>query len=84
MKSSYPYKCEYCSGTVRERLVEREAFKAKCGFVILENLTIGICDKCGNRYYSAAILRQVQQIAAGKISPDRRDPIPVSHAHRSR
>jgi len=84
MKSSYGYQCECCKGTVREKLVEREAFKDKNGFVILENLIIGVCDQCGNRYYSAAILRQVQQIAAGKISPDRRDPVPVSHAHRSR
>jgi YgiT-type zinc finger domain-containing protein len=72
MKSSYGYQCEYCNGTVREKLVEREAFKDKDGFVILENLIIGVCDRCGNRYYSAAILRQVRQIAAGKISPDRK------------
>jgi YgiT-type zinc finger domain-containing protein len=84
MRRDYGYQCEYCNGTVREKLVEREAFKDKNGFVILENVTIGICGKCGNRYYSAAILRQVQQIASGKIPPDRRDPIPVSHVHRSR
>ena len=28
----YEYRCEYCEGTVRSRLVNREAFKHKSGF----------------------------------------------------
>ena len=82
MKDSYGYGCEYCKGTVRERTVEREAFKHKNAFVILENASIGICDRCGNHYYSAAILRRVQEIATGKTPPDRLEPIPVAHADK--
>lgn len=51
----YNYQCEYCSGIVRPKRIEREAFKHKNRFVILENVTIGVCDVCGNRYYNAAI-----------------------------
>jgi YgiT-type zinc finger domain-containing protein len=82
MKDSYGYGCEYCDGTVREKTVEREAFKQKHGFVILENVSIGICDHCGNRYYSAAILRRVQEIACGKTPPDRMEPVPVANANK--
>jgi YgiT-type zinc finger domain-containing protein len=60
--------------------VEREAFKHKQGFVILEDISIGICNKCGNRYYSADTLRQVQAVATGKIPPERTERVPVTHA----
>jgi YgiT-type zinc finger domain-containing protein len=80
MSAGFEYRCEYCSGTVREKSVEREAFRHKNGFVILENLVIGVCDKCGNRYYSAEVLHRVFDIASGKITPERTEQIPVAHA----
>ena len=54
-------------------------FKHKNGFVILENVIIGVCDTCGNRYYSAEILHTVHQIATGKQKPERTESIPVAH-----
>ncbi|MEH2066544.1 MAG: hypothetical protein V7K50_30475 [Nostoc sp.] len=36
----YGYRCEYCEGTVQPRIVKREAFKHRDGFVILEDVTI--------------------------------------------
>ena len=76
----YGYKCEYCEGTVQPRLIEREAFKHKNGFVILENVTIGVCDVCGNRYYSADILHTVHDIATGRRKPEKTEVIPVALA----
>ncbi len=79
----YGYRCEYCTGTVRPQAVEREAFKHAQGFVILEQVTIGVCDGCGNRYYSADLLHQVERIATGRLAPERLDSIPVSRAGSS-
>ncbi|MEE9221145.1 MAG: YgiT-type zinc finger protein [candidate division NC10 bacterium] len=79
MTSKFGYRCEYCDGTVREKVVEREAFKHKEGFVILEDVVIGVCDKCGNRYYSADTLKRVEAIATGKIPPERTEEVPVAH-----
>lgn len=75
----YGYKCEHCDGTVRPKLVAREAFKHKNGFVILENVVIGVCDTCGNRYYSADILHAVHDIATGRRKAERTETIPVMH-----
>ena len=75
----YGYQCEYCEGTVRPKTVEREAFKHKTGFIILENVTIGVCDICGNRYYSAEILHTVNDIAQGMRLPERTEMVPVAH-----
>ncbi len=73
------YQCEYCEGTVRPKKVEHQAFKHKKGFVILENITIGVCDVCGNRYYSADIIHAIHEIAAGVRMPERTAPVPVAH-----
>lgn len=75
----YGYGCEYCDGTVQSKTLDRESFKHKQGFVILEDVSIGICDQCGNRYYSAEILRKVDEIASGKQKPERLQDIPVAH-----
>ena len=80
MNKQFGYRCEYCEGTVRPRRVEREAFKHKSGFVILEKVTIGVCDQCGNRYYSADVLKRVHAIATGKVKPKRTQRVPVAHA----
>lgn len=74
----YGYPCRYCHGTVQPRTVAKEAFKHKNGFIILENVTIGICDSCGNRYYSADILHAVHEIATGARQPDRTAKVPVA------
>ena len=75
----YGYQCEYCEGVVKPRKVKRESFKHKNGFIILEDVTIGVCDQCGNRYYSADILHTVHELATGKRVPDRTEEVPVSH-----
>lgn len=75
----YGYRCEYCEGKVQPRVVKREMFPHKDGFVILEDVTIGVCDACGNRYYSAEVLERVHEIATGRRAPERTEAIPVSH-----
>jgi YgiT-type zinc finger domain-containing protein len=77
---TFGYRCEYCDGTVRPKRVAREAFKHRRGFVILEDVVIGVCDVCGNRYYSAATLRRVEAIATGKVPPERTEAVSVARA----
>jgi YgiT-type zinc finger domain-containing protein len=78
-KKVYDQLCEHCEGTVRPKKIDREAFKHKKGFVILEGITVGVCDGCGMRYYSAEILHEVHDIATGAKAFDRIEQIPVSH-----
>jgi len=77
--ASYGYRCEHCEGTVRPKKIDREAFKHKKGFIILEGIVAGICDGCGARYYSAEILHAVNDVATGAKPFDRLEEIPVSH-----
>ena len=80
MTNLFGYRCEYCEGIVQKKRMERETFKHKSGFVILENVVIGVCDTCGNRYYSAGTLKRVEEVATGKSPPERTEQVPVAHA----
>ena len=74
----YGYKCEYCEGTVTEKMVEKEIFKHRTGFVMIEHAPIGVCDHCGYRYYHSSILKRVDDIATGRHAPVRMESIPVA------
>ena len=75
----YGYKCQYCDGHVQPKRPKTEGFKHKDGFILLEDVTIGVCDTCGNRYYSAEILHAVHQLATGERQPERTAEVPVAH-----
>jgi len=63
---------------VRERLVDREVLRHKGGFVALEDVPIGICEKCGARYYDASVVRRVAEIGRGPTPAEGTIEIPVS------
>jgi YgiT-type zinc finger domain-containing protein len=72
---------------VKERLLQqiREAIRQrqydnKSQFVILEDVTVGVCDTCGNRYYSADVLHAVHEIASGAKAHERLEEVRVGHA----
>jgi YgiT-type zinc finger domain-containing protein len=73
----YNVTCEHCDGTVRERRVEREALRHKGNFVILEDVPIGVCDRCGARYFDASILRRVAEIGCGTVPAQRTVEVPI-------
>lgn len=77
--SLYNYRCEFCEGKVRAKKVAREAFKHKKGFIILEEIFIGVCEACGTRYYSADLLHAVNDIANGTRPFERTETIPVAN-----
>jgi YgiT-type zinc finger domain-containing protein len=70
--------CEYCNGIVRENIVEREVFRHRKGMVILEHVPVGVCDKCGARYYSAEVLHKAHNIATGRTKPLRKVSVPIA------
>ena len=74
----YEFPCEHCGGVVREQFVDREALRHKGGFVILENVPIGICEKCGARYYHASVVRRAAEVGSGIRPPQRTIAVPVS------
>lgn len=75
--SMYDFPCEYCSGTVRERIIDREPISLHRGIVILENVPIGVCDTCGAHYYAAPVLKQAEQVLKSTPDTQRTVEIPI-------
>ena len=73
----YGIRCEYCDGTVHERIVDREPISHHRGIVVLENVPIGVCDKCGAHYYAAAVLHRAESILKSPAPPARTLQVPV-------
>jgi YgiT-type zinc finger domain-containing protein len=74
----YGFTFEHCGGTVRERRMEGDALRHKGSFVILEDVPVGVCDRCGARYFDASILRRVAEIGRGTTPSPRTIEVPVA------
>jgi YgiT-type zinc finger domain-containing protein len=77
--SDFGYPCEWCEGTVQKKQLNREMFRHARGFAILESVTVGVCDKCGRKYYDAATLRRVEEIVLHSEKAERTETVPVAH-----
>ena len=75
----YNYQCVHCDGSVGSKKIDREVFKHKQGFIILEEIEVGVCNSCRARYYSAEILHAVNDLATGATPFERMEQIPVAH-----
>lgn len=73
----YDFPCEYCGGTVRERILQREPVSHHRGIVVLENVPIGVCDRCAAHYYAAPVLKRVEAILTSNAPPARTLQVPV-------
>lgn len=71
--------CEYCDGRVRDKRLKEEVFMHPKGPVLLEDVTLGVCDKCGNKYYPLHLLKEVEAIATGKKAAKQTRAVPVLH-----
>jgi YgiT-type zinc finger domain-containing protein len=74
--------CEYCGSKVKERIV-RVDHRWKETLTIVEKVPVGVCVECGERYYPAAVLRQLDQIAKGKVSPIGQITVPIADYSRA-
>lgn len=74
----YDFTCEHCDGAVREQRIDREALRHKGDFVILEDVPVGVCDKCGARYFDASVLRRVAEVGRGPRPSQRTVEVPVA------
>ena len=73
--------CEYCGARVKERKINVD-HRWKGTLIVVEKVPVGVCTQCGERYYKAAILHQLDSIAKGQVGTSRK--IKVSVADYSR
>ena len=61
MASKYD-KCDYCDGNVREKRVTVD-LRVKGKLFVFDNVPVGVCQKCGERYYRGPVLERLEGLA---------------------
>lgn len=69
-------RCEYCGGPIVEKRVTLHR-KTKGGYVQLENVPAGACRDCGTRYFTANVLKTIQESIRGRKKAEREVCMPV-------
>lgn len=68
--------CEYCDGAIVEKHVD---IPRKVGgqYVFLEQVPVGVCRKCGTRYYAANVLKMIEETVRRRRKTAREMVMPV-------
>ena len=69
-------RCEHCNGLIREKRSELSR-RVKGRHVLIENVPTGVCTECGTRYYSANVLKTIQEAITGRRKANREVRVPV-------
>ena len=68
--------CEYCGAEVKEKRV-RTDYRAGNRLVVIEDVPLGVCVRCGERYYDAKVLKRLEIIANQRKKPKKVISVPV-------
>ena len=52
--------CTFCGGRVQERLVTKVCWWGDQLVALVANVPAGVCDQCGERYYKARVLKEIE------------------------
>ena len=69
-------RCEYCNGLIHEKKTELSR-KVKRKHILIENVPTGVCAECGTRYYSANVLKTIQEATSSRRKPKPELRVPV-------
>ncbi|MBU1487846.1 YgiT-type zinc finger protein [bacterium] len=68
--------CEYCDGSIVEKRVTLHR-KSKGNYVLIESVPAGVCAQCGTRYYTANVLKTIEESIRGRRKTEREVLVPV-------
>jgi YgiT-type zinc finger domain-containing protein len=69
-------KCEICGGRVRARKVTVD-LRRHDRLHVFYNVPIGVCTKCGERYYPGPVLERLDELAAHGLANGKRVSVPT-------
>lgn len=70
-------RCDLCGAdTVQLRYVTR-SFGRSDRLVVIENIPYVVCSRCGERYFSAATMREIERLKQLKAGRVRRRSVPI-------
>ncbi len=68
--------CEYCGGPIAEKRVTLHR-KIRGNYVLIENVPAGVCTRCGARFFTANVLKTIEESIHGRRQAEREVVVPV-------
>jgi len=54
--------CSFCGGRVSERSIQKACWWGDKLTAVIDNVPAGVCEQCGEKYYKAVILKEIETI----------------------
>ena len=58
--------CHYCGGKVAEKFIEVD-FRWKGQLYLFENVPVGVCGQCGERYFTAEVSENLDRLVESPV-----------------
>jgi len=52
--------CSFCGGRVTEKHVQKACWWGDKLIAIIDNVPSGVCEQCGEKYYKASVLKEIE------------------------
>ncbi len=76
IKKSYA-DCHVCGGKVKEQHVDKICRRGGQIIEIIQNVPAGVCEQCGERYYSVKVLKAIDALISSHKISKRRIEVPI-------
>jgi YgiT-type zinc finger domain-containing protein len=71
------HKCHFCGGEVRERRITVDYRWGEELLALVENVPAGVCQVCGEQYFKAEIVKEMEALVHSKDKPKRLVEVPL-------
>jgi len=71
------HKCHFCGGEVLEKRITTDYRWGEDLIAIIENVPTGICQVCGEQYFKAEIVKEMERLVHSKEKPKKLIKIPL-------
>jgi len=71
------HKCHFCGGEVSERKITVDYRWGEELVTIIKNVPAGVCEVCGEQYFKAQIVKNMERVASSKRKPKAMLKVPV-------
>jgi len=71
------HRCHFCGGEVEERRITVDYRWGEQLVAIIENVPVGVCQVCGEQYFKAEVVKEMEKLARSPEKPSRTLQVPL-------
>ena len=71
------HQCRFCGGEVKERNMKVDYRWGEDLIAIIDNVPTGVCEVCGEQYFKAEVVKEMERLAHSEIKPKKIIQVPL-------